>query len=85
MPNVATFEELHDLATRAKKPGYWLFHPYQDMWFSPNEFIQIINQGKFLWKNWEMKDPQILIDAKKQSILNTADEIVNIRLRMTHG
>lgn len=49
---------LDELIEQARKEKKWLWCPYQDLWFSPDQLAAENAAGRFRWGpvNWKLRD-----------------------------
>jgi hypothetical protein len=77
-------KEMKSLFERAIKEGLWFYQRYYDMWFSPKELKQLNKEGhyKLLPKDWELRNPQEIIDHYKWKIVVIKKQIKKIKERI---
>ena len=76
-------KSLQPMFDRARKERLWFHCPYQDLWLTPDELIEYFDENRFVWgpDNWELRDPQELIEQKEKLIAATRESIRDIQRR----
>ena len=76
-------KSLQPMFDRARKEHLWFHCSYDDIWLTPDELAGLHKEGRLIWgpDNWELRDPQELIDQKERLIKTTQESIRDIQRR----
>lgn len=78
-------KSLQPLMQEARDKGFWMHCPYSNIWMTPDELDVEHDSYRLLWGpvNWQVKDPQELVDTLDQKILNVEAERRRILKRIS--
>jgi len=74
-----------ELIEKARREGKWIRSPYQNIWFSPDELEVRQTNGEFRWgeRNFELRDPQEMLEALAKTIKRAEKEYIEFKQRMS--
>jgi hypothetical protein len=77
-------ESLEPLFCDARSKGLIFRSKYQGLLFTPDELEEEHRAGKFIWgpANWDLVDPQDIIDSKVDNIVKAAEELKTFKKRL---
>lgn len=56
--DIKQMDTMDTMLEEAKAKKLWLYHPYQSLWFSPDELKQHWQNQRFRWVvGWQLRDP----------------------------
>lgn len=76
-------EKLNKLIAEAEEKGMWLWHPYQDSWFSPDELRKEHIVDRWVHESgWKLRDPKEYLAIYADQAVNAIGRFIEIKNRI---
>lgn len=78
---------LRAMIREARAKGLWIFSGYQAIWWSPNQFETVINNGHFRWspENFRLRDPRERVKQLEESVVSANKELDALLKQIIEG
>lgn len=74
--------ELAHVIEQARREKKFCFHPYQSVWFTPDELEAEHAKGRYLWDGWIARDPEEKVDREVLEIMEALKELNHFRRKI---